>query len=198
MINTTRHLLYLTLACLGLLFSTTTLAFDVLELDIKTKKKTETVRIKLLDGEGFAPKHVQRIKQLTKEGAYNNMAFHRAIAGFMVQTGDVQYGKMDNYNEARVGTGGSQYPNLFLEPSSQPFEAGIVGMARGRYVHSANSQFFIMTGYHPNLNNAYSVVGVVLEGLDFLKTVKTGQKHINGGRVDEPDFIVEARIVAGD
>ena len=191
MINTVRFLLLLLI-----IGSTNVIAYDVLELDIKTKKKMETVRIKLLDGPGFAPKHVARIKQLVEEGAYDNLGIHRAIAGFMVQTGDVKYGKMDNYDSARVGTGGSKYPNLYLEPSTQAFEAGIVGMARGRYVHSANSQFFIMTGYHPNLNNSYSVVGVVLEGLDFVKTIKTGSQT-SGGKVQNPDYIVEARIVAG-
>jgi len=180
------------------IFSANVSAYDVLELDIKTKKTTETVRIKLLDGPGFAPKHVARIKQLTEEGAYNNMAIHRAIPGFMVQMGDVEYGKLDNYDQARVGTGSSKYSNLYLEPSKQPFEAGIVGMARGRYVHSANSQFFIMTGFHPSLNNAYSVVGVVIEGLDFLKTVEMGNRNINGGKVENPDYVVEARIVKGE
>lgn len=189
MINALRFLLLLFITS-----STQVIAYDVLELDIKTKKKTDTVRIKLLDGPNFAPKHVARIKQLVADGAYDNLAIHRAIAGFMVQTGDVKYGKMDNYDDARVGTGGSKYPNLYLEPSTQGFEAGIVGMARGRYVHSANSQFFIMTGHHPNLNNSYSVVGVVLEGLDFVKTIKTGSQA-NGGKVDGPDYIVKARIV---
>jgi len=193
---------YLLLACFLSLFSITythnVLAYDVLELDIKTQKKTETVRIKLLAGEGFAPKHVERIKQLTQDGAYNNMAIHRAIPGFMVQMGDVKFGKKDNYDAARVGTGGSKYANLYLEPSTQPFEAGIVGMARGRYVHSANSQFFIMTGFHPNLNGAYSVVGVVLEGLDFLKTVKMGDRNVQGGKVKDPDYIIEARIIEGE
>ena len=195
MTTTLRFLTLLFTPLFIFLSSANTFAYDVLELDIKTKKKTETVRIKLLDGQNFAPKHVERIKRLTEEGAYDNMAIHRAIPGFMVQMGDVKYGKMDNYNHARVGSGSSQYPNLYLEPSTQPFEAGIVGMARGRYAHSANSQFFIMTGYHPNLNNAYSVVGVVLEGLDFLKTVKMGSQNINGGKVDNPDYVVKARIV---
>lgn len=181
----------------SIVFSSYGFAYDVLELDIKTQKKTQTVRIKLLDGQGFAPKHVARIKQLTEEGAYDNMAIHRAIPGFMIQTGDVKYGKMDNYNDARVGTGSSKYPNLYLEPSAQPFEAGIVGMARGRYAHSANSQFFIMTGYHPNLNKAYSVVGVVIEGLDFLQNVKMGNGNINAGKVENPDYVVKARIVDG-
>ena len=180
------------------IFSANLAAYDVLELDIKTQAKTETVRIKLLDGEGFAPNHVARIKQLTEEGAYNNMAIHRAIPGFMIQMGDVKFGNRETYDQARVGSGSSDYADLDLEPSAQSFEEGIVGMARGRAVNSANSQFFIMTGHHPSLDNAYSVIGEVIEGLDFVKTVKMGNPRINGGKVENPDYVVEARIVKGE
>src|SRR6516164_2024675 len=51
----------------------------------------------------LAPKHAERIKQLARDGYYNNVPFHRVIDGFMAQTGDGQ-----NFN----GTGGSKYPNL--------------------------------------------------------------------------------------
>src|SRR3984893_16908944 len=50
----------------------------------------------------IAPQHAERIKQLARDGYYNNVPFHRVIEGFMAQTGD---GK--NFN----GTGGSKYPN---------------------------------------------------------------------------------------
>src|ERR1700687_1991344 len=83
----------------------------------------------------LAPQHAERIKQLAREGYYNNVPFHRVIEGFMAQTGD---GK--NFN----GTGGSKYPNLPAEFSSVPFKRGIVGMARTSDPNSANSQFFIM------------------------------------------------------
>ena len=68
----------------------------------------------------LAPQHVERIKQLARDGYYNNVPFHRVIEGFMAQTGD---GK--NFN----GTGGSKYPDLTAEFSSVPFKRGIVGMA---------------------------------------------------------------------
>jgi peptidylprolyl isomerase len=69
----------------------------------------------------LAPEHAERIKQLARDGYYNNVPFHRVIEGFMAQTGD---GK--NFN----GTGGSKYPNLKAEFSNVPFKRGIVGMAR--------------------------------------------------------------------
>src|SRR6478735_7614964 len=83
----------------------------------------------------LAPQHAERIKQLARDGYYNNVPFHRVIDGFMAQTGD---GK--NFN----GTGSSKYPNVKAEFSDVPFKRGIVGMARSASVDSANSQFFIM------------------------------------------------------
>src|SRR6202166_1225045 len=69
----------------------------------------------------LAPKHAERIKQLAREGYYNNVPFHRVMDGFMAQTGDGQ-----DVN----GTGGSKYPNLKQEFSKVHFARGIVGMAR--------------------------------------------------------------------
>ena len=69
----------------------------------------------------LAPQHAERIKQLARDGFYDNVPFHRVIAGFMAQTGDGQ-----NFN----GTGGSKYGNLPAEFSNVPFKRGIVGMAR--------------------------------------------------------------------
>src|ERR1700749_411460 len=82
----------------------------------------------------LAPKHAERLKQLARDGYYNNVPFHRVIDGFMAQTGDGQ-----NFN----GTGGSKYPMLKQEFSNVPFERGTVGMARTNDPNSANSQFFI-------------------------------------------------------
>ena len=73
-----------------------------------------TMIIELKDGEvvialrpDLAPKHVEQIKALVRAGEYNNVAFHRVIEGFMAQTGDVQYGDMeDGYNSQLAGTGG--------------------------------------------------------------------------------------------
>ncbi len=41
----------------------------------------------------LAPEHVNRIKELAREGAYDGVVFHRVIDGFMAQTGDVKFGK---------------------------------------------------------------------------------------------------------
>src|ERR1700742_2615378 len=105
----------------------------------------------------IAPKHAERIKQLARDGYYNNVPFHRVIDGFMAQTGD---GK--NFN----GTGGSKYPNLAAEFSNVPFKRGTVGMARAGDPNSANSQFFIMFAEGSFLNGKYTVIGDVVSGVD--------------------------------
>src|SRR6202007_30113 len=104
--------------------------------------------IKLRDD--IAPKHAKRLKQLAREGFYDDVPFHRVIDGFMAQTGDGQYGN---------GTGGSEHPDLKAEFSKVPFERGTVGMARSSNPHSANSQFFIMFEEGSFLNGQYTVVG---------------------------------------
>src|SRR5260221_2970961 len=104
----------------------------------------------------LAPKHVERIKQVARDGYYNNVPFHRVIDGFMAQTGD---GK--NFD----GTGGSKYPNLKAEFTSTEFKRGVVGMARASSPDSANSQFFIMFAEGASLNGKYTVVGEVVSGM---------------------------------
>src|SRR3569833_2236669 len=83
----------------------------------------------------LAPQHAERIKQLAREGYFNNVPFHRVIEGFMAQTGD---GK--NFN----GTGGSKYPNLPAEFSNVPYKRGIVGIARAARKEYDNTLFFFL------------------------------------------------------
>ena len=90
-----------------------------------------------------APNHVKRIKELAKEGKYDGVAIHRVIDGFMAQTGDVEFGNSKNYNDGRVGTGGSDKPDLKAEFNKRKHVRGTCSMARSRSPDSANSQFFI-------------------------------------------------------
>lgn len=146
----------------------------------------------------IAPQHVERIKQLAREGAYDNVAFHRVIDGFMAQTGDVQFGDMeDGFNAQRAGTGGSEYPDLPAEFSDAPFERGTVGMARSQNPNSANSQFFIMFAPAPHLNGGYTVVGEVESGMENVDQIKKGDQAMNGS-VQNPDRIVRAYIAADE
>ena len=136
----------------------------------------------------LAPMHAERIKQLAREGYYNNVPFHRVMDGFMAQTGDGQ-----NFN----GTGGSKYPNLKAEFSSTPFKRGIVGMARrGDSVDTANSQFFFMFADAPSLNNQYTVIGEVVSGMDVIDKLKKAPPGSSGGVVPDPDKMVKVQVAS--
>jgi peptidylprolyl isomerase len=162
-----------------------------------------TMIITLKDGDvtvalrpDLAPKHVAQIKALVREGAYDNVAFHRVIDGFMAQTGDVQYGDMnDGYSADAAGTGGSQLPDLPAEFSQEAFVRGTVGMARAQDPNSANSQFFIMFAPNPGLDGQYTVVGKIEQGMELVDKIKLGNSDQNGV-VAEPDRMIKVRIAA--
>jgi cyclophilin family peptidyl-prolyl cis-trans isomerase len=144
----------------------------------------------------LAPLHVEQLKTLAREGAYDNVAFHRVIEGFMAQTGDVRYGDMeDGYNSQLVGTGGSQLGNVTAEFTAEPFVRGTVGMARAQDPNSANSQFFIMFAPAPPLDNNYTVVGSVVSGMEHVDAIKRGNPAANGS-VTDPDRMISVRIAA--
>jgi cyclophilin family peptidyl-prolyl cis-trans isomerase len=136
----------------------------------------------------IAPKHAERIKQLAREGFYNNVPFHRVMDGFMAQTGDGQ-----NFN----GTGGSKYPNLTQEFSKVHFTRGIVGMARrGDSVDSANSQFFIMFADGASLDGQYTVIGEVVQGMDVVDKLKKAPEGSPSGSVTDPDKMVKVQVAS--
>ena len=129
----------------------------------------------------IAPQHAERIKQLARDGFYNNVPFHRVIDGFMAQTGDGQ-----NFN----GTGGSKYPKLKAEFSNVPYKRGIVGMARTSDPNSANSQFFIMYADGPSLNGQYTVIGEVVSGMDVVDKLKRGEPVV------DPDRMLKVQVAS--
>ena len=136
----------------------------------------------------IAPQHAERIKQLAREGYYNNVPFHRVMDGFMAQTGD---------GEKFNGTGGSKYPNLKQEFSKVHFARGIVGMARrGDSVDTANSQFFIMFADGGSLDNQYTVVGEVVQGMDVVDKLKKAPPGSSSGTVTDPDKMVKVQVAS--
>ncbi|MEM9855077.1 MAG: peptidylprolyl isomerase, partial [Pseudomonadota bacterium] len=137
-----------------------------LEIDVSGAHTEGTISIDLL--EDVAPNHVEQIIALAESGFYDGVFFHRVIDGFMAQTGDGEFGKVEGGNLGRAGTGGSELSNIGAEFSDIPFERGVVGMARSQNPDSANSQFFIMFADGPFLNGQYTVVGRVTDGLDVL------------------------------
>ena len=161
----------------------------------------DVVVIELKDGpvviETFrdaAPNHVERIEKLASTGQYDGVAFHRVIEGFMAQTGDVKNGKIDNFQDSLVGTGGSELPDLNSEFNDIKHVRGTCSMARTIDPHSANSQFFICFEPAPFLDNQYTVWGQVIEGMEYVDQIKRG--YGKSGSVRNPDVIISMRVMA--
>ena len=156
------------------------------------KLKDGNVIIELFDD--IAPNHVKRFKQLANEKKYDGVVFHRVIDGFMAQTGDVEFGNSmsGNFDLARAGTGGSDYPDLKAEFSDIPHERGTLSMARSANPDSANSQFFICFQSASHLDRQYTVFGKVVEGMEFVDSIKRGEG--SNGDVLKPDKIISLSI----
>ena len=150
-----------------------------------------TITIDLL--EDVAPGHVERITTLAEEGAYDGVVFHRVIEGFMAQTGDVEFGKLEGGDMSRAGMGGSELPDLEAEFSDEPFERGVVGMARSQNPDSGNSQFFIMFAPATHLNGQYTVVGRVTDGMEVVDAIKRGRGQ-NGAVIGQPDVMTSVTV----
>ncbi len=147
---------------------------NTLYLDLKDGRVTIELR------PDVAPNHVERIKQLTRDGFYDGIVFHRVIDGFMAQTGD----------PTGTGSGGSNLPDIAAEFSNASFKRGTLGMARASDPNSANSQFFIMFNDGGWLNGQYTVFGEVVDGMDVVDKITRGEPPAN------PDKIIKMQVAA--
>ena len=133
----------------------------------------------------LAPKHVERVKALAREGFYDGTVFHRVIEGFMAQGGD----------PTGTGTGGSKHGTLKAEfTRDAKFLRGTVGAARTGDPDSANSQFYIMFAPAPHLDGQYTIWGQVTQGMEHVDAIKRGSG--GGGTVSNPDQIVSVKVAA--
>ncbi|TLU82606.1 MAG: peptidylprolyl isomerase [Chlorobium sp.] len=132
----------------------------------------------------IAPHHVARIKELTRKGFYDGLAFHRVIPRFMAQTGD----------PLGDGSGGSGQ-ELNAEFSKTHHIRGTVSMARASEPNSADSQFFICFAPAPFLDGQYTVWGQVVSGMEFVDKIKAGSQY-NNGAVANPTRIVRMKVAA--
>ena len=146
--------------------------------------KDGVVTIELLPD--LAPQHVERIKELAREGFYDGVVFHRVMDGFMAQTGD----------PTGTGRGGSEKPDLPAEFSAEPFVRGIVGMARAQSPNSANSQWFITLDDARFLDQQYTVFGRVIDGMEFVDSIKKAPAGRQSGMVDDPDSLISLKVLA--
>ncbi|CEJ84005.1 peptidyl prolyl cis-trans isomerase (rotamase B) [Hyphomicrobium sp. GJ21] len=128
----------------------------------------------------LAPKHVERIKTLAREGFYDGIVFHRVIDGFMAQTGCPQ-GR---------GTGSSKLPNLPAEFNAEPHIRGVCSMARAQNPNSANSQFFIVFDDARFLDKQYTVWGKVISGMENVDKINKGEPPAS------PDKMITVRVAS--
>lgn len=138
--------------------------------------KDGPVDIELLPN--VAPKHVERIVELTNAGFYDGIVWHRVIEGFMAQSGD----------PTGTGTGGSDKPDVVAEFNAESFDRGAVGAARTNDPNTFNSQFFICFADCTFLNGQYTVFGRVVSGMEAVDKITRGEPPAN------PDKIVSAKI----
>lgn len=109
-----------------------------------------------------APKTVNNLVFLAREGFYDNTTFHRVIGGFMAQGGDPE----------GSGRGGPGYRFEDEFDSSLTFDKeGILAMANAG-PGTNGSQFFITYGPTPHLNNRHTIYGQVVEGMDVVLALR--------------------------
>ncbi|HEX8443591.1 MAG TPA: peptidylprolyl isomerase [Allosphingosinicella sp.] len=141
---------------------------NILHLDLSTGGR---VSIQLRPD--VAPRHVERVKTLARQGFYNGLLFHRVIEGFMAQTGD----------PTGTGTGGSPLPDMAAEFNGLPHVRGVVSAARADDPNSANSQFFIVFAPRLSLDGKYSVFGRVVSGMQYVDAIERGEPPANPSRI---------------
>ena len=135
-------------------------------------------RVKIVLRPDVAPAHVERVRTLAKRGFYDGTVFHRVIDGFMAQGGD----------PTATGTGGSDLPDLKAEFNDLPHVRGAVAMARAQSPDSANSQFYIVLLPVLKLDRQYTVLGRVIEGMQWVDKIEKGEPPAN------PSKIIKASI----
>jgi peptidylprolyl isomerase len=152
---------------------------NTLYLDLKDGRVTIALRPDL------APNHVERIKELAREGFYDGVVFHRVIDGFMAQGGDP--------TGSGMGGSGQKLKAEFSRVAKHV--RGVCSMARSQNPDSADSQFFIMFDKVTSLDGQYTIWGEVTDGMDFVDMIKKGNSMANG-TVTDPDKIVSLRVAA--
>ena len=141
----------------------------------------------------ISPKSVKRFKMLISSREYDNIAFHRVIKNVLVQSGDLEFGKKDNYNYLYIGSGKTKYGTINSELNNQTeFEIGTVGMARTSKLNTEDSQFFILLQDAPLFKGEYTPIGKVIYGIEILNTITDDHRR---EYVLRPDFINSFKLL---
>ena len=134
-----------------------------------------------------SPNSVKRFKTLIRSGAYDDVAFHRVIENKLIQAGDLEFGKKENLDYGKVGTGKSGLGVIKSEIDGNfDYKRGSVGLARTLQMNTEDSQFFIILRDEPLFKGEYTPIGKVIYGIEVLEKIKFISKM---QIVPRPDFI---------
>mgnify|MGYP001349098223 FL=1 len=139
-----------------------------------------------------SPKAVNRFKNLIKSNSYDNVAFHRVIKDKLVQAGDLEFGKKNQLDYGKIGTGKSGFGTIKSEIDAEfNFERGSVGLARTLKYDTEDSQFFIILDDEPLFEGEYTPIGKVIYGIKILEKIRYSHRS---EYVLRPDFINTVRM----
>ena len=139
-----------------------------------------------------SPKAVMRFKNLIKSNSYDDVAFHRVIKDKLVQAGDLEFGKKDKLDYAKIGTGKSGFGTIKSEIDAEfDFKKGSVGLVRSLKYNTEDSQFFIILDDEPLFEGEYTPIGRVVYGIKVLEKIKYSHRS---EYVLRPDFINTIRM----
>ena len=135
----------------------------------------------------ISPNSVERFKKLVKNKEYDNVAFHRVVENFLVQAGDLEFGRKENLNYTYIGSGRSKY-NLIKPETDKPFEfkRGTVAFAKSKNGDAEDSEFLILLADAFLFEGEYTPLGRVINGISALEKIKFNDQS---EYVLRPDFI---------
>jgi len=139
-----------------------------------------------------SPNGVERFKKLINLNLYDNVAFHRVIKDKLVQGGDIEFGKKNQIDYGKIGTGKSGFGTIKSEIDVEfNFQRGTVGLARTLKYDTEDSQFFIILDDEPLFEGEYTPIGKVIYGIKVLEKIKYSHRS---EYVLRPDFINTVRM----
>ena len=135
----------------------------------------------------ISPNSVERFKKLVKNKEYDNVAFHRVVENFLVQAGDLEFGRKENLNYTYIGSGRSKY-DLIKPETDKPFEfkRGTVAFAKSKNGDAEDSEFLILLADAFLFEGEYTPLGRVINGISALEKIKFNDQS---EYVLRPDFI---------
>ena len=140
----------------------------------------------------ISPNGVERFKRLINLKAYDNVAFHRVIKDKLVQAGDLEFGKKNQLDYGKIGTGKSGFGTIKSEIDAEfNFERGSIGLARTLKYDTEDSQFFIILDDEPLFEGEYTPIGKVIYGMKVLEKIRYSHRS---EYVLRPDFINTVRM----